>query len=402
MPKILKSIIIFMIVIVMSVNCFIVPVRSEAVAGGAVVGALAGGGSAVLLAVLGTAIVLAGGSIVSEIACSDPTTQAYNYNSMYKDANGIWVPSATDSCMANQILSKYYEMTPEQQASLDGLASQFVGVKPTEVQGQILLNEAYLNTLKLGSGAVLVATITTNTGQLVRTYFGEYGVMSDNSNTMYGSLYGCFKFIEAKTVNDTTTTKENIYSITITRNAYFSENTTYKFLGQWTNAAGIGVGESALPWGGSDILKVAGADVPVTYTPAGVRANLRDLIDGLQYPAIALNPSTALPYDLSVPNVNIGELDKLKVPTGISTVFPFCLPFDFVRGLSLFSAKPATPRFELPIEFKPIGLFEGFTYDLVVDFDKLELLAFISRWVSTFSFSMVLIILSTKIVKGAH
>lgn len=402
MIKVLKAIVVFTIVIVMSVNCFIVPVRSEAVAGGAVVGALAGGGSAVLLAVLGTAIVLAGGSIISEAMCSDPTTQAYNYNSMYKNADGVWVNSMTTNCMANQILSKYYEMTPEQQQVLDGLASKFLGVKPTEINGQIMLNENLINTLALGTGAILELRYVADSGtSYFKTYYGTYGI-NDVTKTYLGTLYGCFKIITAKTtVNGTTTYTTSNFTTPFIQHAYTSQG-AWSFIGDWTNTEGLATGESAIPWGGTNLLNVAGVDVPVTRTPSGVRANVGDLVDSLQYPAIALNPAQALPYELSVPNVDVGELNNLKISAGITSVFPFCLPFDFVRGLAMLSQKPVAPVFTIPFNIPSFGAFEGSENNVVLDMSKYDNAFYIVRWIEVALFAFLLIFISFKIVKGVR
>lgn len=95
------------------------------------------------------------------------------------------------------------------------------------------------------------------------------------------------------------------------------------------------------------------------------------------------------------------ELENFTVPTGIITVFPFCLPFDFVRGMKLFSAKPVTPHFEITIDVPEILNVPAQKWTLEIDLEKFEPLAKITRWLSLFGFSYLLISLSTKIVKGA-
>lgn len=99
--------------------------------------------------------------------------------------------------------------------------------------------------------------------------------------------------------------------------------------------------------------------------------------------------------------LDIAELNNLQMPLGIIDVFPFCLPFDFVRGMKLLSAKPETPYFEVNIVVPSfLGVPEQ-KWDFVIDFEMLEPVAKITRWTSLLAFSFVLIFLSTKIVKGA-
>lgn len=407
MPKILKSIVVFTIVIVMIVNCFIVPIRSEAVAGGAA-GFIAFACTPAGMAVCATALVLSGVAVVDQVACSDPNTPQYRYNYSYQDGQGNWVDSPTGICLANQVISAYNNGDAKLQGALMDLYNENNGIDPNAIDTYQLSNDIIDSLIAEGRGCYLTQLTNPDPVSGSRmSCFGDYGIITLDKN---GNIIRMEVFAnDGALCHFTQVSSVGSKEWDIARGLSVNAQTLYTIVGcggDWRYVDGTKADTSALPhatpWAGTGTVNVAGVDVPVTYTPTGVSANLRDLIDSLQYPAIALNPSTALPYELSVPDVNIGELDKLKVPTGISTVFPFCLPFDFVRGLSLFSAKPATPRFEVPIEFKAIGLFEGFTYNLVVDFDKLELLAFISRWVSTFSFSMVLIILSTRIVKGAH
>lgn len=106
--------------------------------------------------------------------------------------------------------------------------------------------------------------------------------------------------------------------------------------------------------------------------------------------------------DIEVPAVGIDVLDNMVLPKTISTVFPFCLPFDFVRGMKLFSAKPEVPHFEVEINVPAFLNIPAQTWKFVIDLEQFETLAVISRWLSMISFSYLLISLSVTIVKGAH
>lgn len=106
--------------------------------------------------------------------------------------------------------------------------------------------------------------------------------------------------------------------------------------------------------------------------------------------------------DIEVPAVGIDVLDNMILPKTISTVFPFCLPFDFVRGMKLFSAKPEVPNFEVEINVPAFLNIPAQTWKFVIDLEQFETLAVISRWTSLISFCYLLISLSATIVKGAH
>lgn len=107
----------------------------------------------------------------------------------------------------------------------------------------------------------------------------------------------------------------------------------------------------------------------------------------------------------NTPDVAIdGSFSNLKLPKTISTVFPFCLPFDFYNGIRLFSSQPVTPRFEIPVKIpNPSALGGGYFCDevIVIDLSKFEKIGRLSRVLTTCIFLFFLIQLSTKIVKGA-
>lgn len=96
-----------------------------------------------------------------------------------------------------------------------------------------------------------------------------------------------------------------------------------------------------------------------------------------------------------------GSLSEFMLDSAITKVFPFCLPFDFVRGIKLFNASPKTPVFTYYIKIPAVGSFAGTQVEITIDFSRFETLASISRWVSTVGFAFSLIFISTKIVKGA-
>lgn len=105
--------------------------------------------------------------------------------------------------------------------------------------------------------------------------------------------------------------------------------------------------------------------------------------------------------DISV-ELDIDSLSNFQMSTGISSVFPFCLPFDFVRGIELFSAKPVAPVFEIPFNIPSFGLFPGFESTITLDMSEYSEYFEVGRWVQVILFSIGLCFISFKIVKGVH
>lgn len=109
--------------------------------------------------------------------------------------------------------------------------------------------------------------------------------------------------------------------------------------------------------------------------------------------------------DVPVADVE-GDFSNFKLPNGLMYVFPFSLPYDFYRGIKLFSASPECPEFTLNFKIPyPAGMgHSGYLVDeeIVLNFGRFEMLAVITRWVSTFGFTMLLIKLSAFILKGGN
>lgn len=100
-----------------------------------------------------------------------------------------------------------------------------------------------------------------------------------------------------------------------------------------------------------------------------------------------------------------GDFSNFKLPNGLMYVFPFSLPYDFYRGITLFSASPEVPEFTYHFQIPyPKGMGSGYLVDkdVVINFGRFEKLAIISRWVTTFAFTMLLIKLSAFILKGGN
>ena len=98
-----------------------------------------------------------------------------------------------------------------------------------------------------------------------------------------------------------------------------------------------------------------------------------------------------------------GELSEFVYPTPkFMQVFPFCLPWDLVRGVKLLSSSPVAPKFVIPFEIPEFGMFKGYSSEIVLDFAQFDKYFHVVRWFSTVIFVAGLIFVTFKIVKGAN
>lgn len=95
------------------------------------------------------------------------------------------------------------------------------------------------------------------------------------------------------------------------------------------------------------------------------------------------------------------ELSDYTVPVGIANVFPFCLPWDFARGVKMLLAKPEVPVFKTEFDLTDFCGFDLGVIPLEISLEKWEPAVVIIRWFFLFLFIVSLIKISPKIVKGA-
>lgn len=179
--------------------------------------------------------------------------------------------------------------------------------------------------------------------------------------------------------------------------------TTYDVNGDGT----VTIGDNTIPINDDGTVTVDGIpynpDYDVSpYPGTSIGDLITTIINNIDVVDDTTNDDTFDYDDVNVSSVGIDALDSMMLPKGIFSVFPFCLPWDFVRGMKLFSAKPVTPHFEVKLNVPAILNVPAQTWTIVIDLEKFETLAKISRWLSVISFSFLLIQLSVTIVKGAH
>lgn len=157
----------------------------------------------------------------------------------------------------------------------------------------------------------------------------------------------------------------------------------------------------------SDGTVIIGGD---TYTPiyqlpydnSSIIALLIALLNGLprDVPIAADTPITSNP---AIPaEIAASDFADIVAPPSIITVFPFCLPFDFINGIKLLSQPAEAPRFEVPFNVPEFGSFPGYSTNIVIDFAEYSKYFDVVRWVNLMLIIFGIIFLSFKIVKGIN
>lgn len=273
-------------------------------------------------------------------------------------------------------------------------------------------------------------------------YFGDYGIVKKGK---YAQVYGS-KVIKQYTDNyhDAIEPVETVGSGSFSCGGVFdsSLDVRYKFVGDWRYEDGtpatdmltfaeevpeaigtvdidgttydvngdgtVTIGDKTIPINDDGTVTVDGKpynpDYDVSPYPG---TSIGDLITTIINNIDVVDDTTDDDIDdildnVEAPAIGVDALDEMILPKTIFTVFPFCLPRDFVRGMQLFSAKPETPHFECEIKVPAFLNIPAQTWNIVIDLERFETLARITRWLSFISFSFLLIQLSATIVKGAH
>lgn len=101
----------------------------------------------------------------------------------------------------------------------------------------------------------------------------------------------------------------------------------------------------------------------------------------------------------------IGSISEaLEVPTAseaptfkfdLTTLFPFCIPFDIYRFVTMFSSSPVAPHVQIPFNIPAVGL--QYTFDL--DFSSFDSVASVLRSVELIAFCVGLAILTSKVIR---
>ncbi|MEG0614617.1 MAG: hypothetical protein RR540_02585, partial [Oscillospiraceae bacterium] len=149
---------------------------------------------------------------------------------------------------------------------------------------------------------------------------------------------------------------------------------------------GIDIGNPSIPYDPT-LDKDTPITVPIPDIDTIVKQLEQDLVDG------KVN-------DLDIPDVIPDGLPNLIVSNRISEKFPFCVPFDFVRGIKLLVAVPEVPKVEKDLYVNFAGRKIG--GKIILDFKNYEPVAKLIRFLSTLGFIMVLLFCTKKLMGGGN
>lgn len=159
-------------------------------------------------------------------------------------------------------------------------------------------------------------------------------------------------------------------------------------------------GQSDIAWDEDGTLVVGGElTIPVQDIP-------EELPDEITIPGVIpvdVSDGTTIEDDLPVEDVietpieTPDEVNGQRVQySGLTTVFPFCIPFDLIRCFQLLNASPTPPEWRYTLRVDSIN----FEYTFVINFDSVRPLVLIFRTFILLSFIVSLILATRALIKG--
>lgn len=154
-----------------------------------------------------------------------------------------------------------------------------------------------------------------------------------------------------------------------------------------------------------DVANPANPALPGVGTPTLVGGIVGDLVpvddidfpwENVANPDLPVDPS--VPADPAVPANPDYELDPkdYEIKPIIIEKFPFCIPWDVVKCVSLLGQTPEVPKFEYRFYIKSLKIDETF----VIDLKDFEPVANVSRWFFRILFIFGLAVATRNLIRG--
>lgn len=143
-----------------------------------------------------------------------------------------------------------------------------------------------------------------------------------------------------------------------------------------------------VPWEGLNDL-IDNSTESVTESIGEAATDITGAIEGTQEAVESLEET--ITESLDVPAAS--EITGRKFD--LSTLFPFCIPFDIYRMLQAFDGTPEAPHVQLPFVIQSIGF--SYTFDL--DFSAFDSVAAIMRTVEFIAFGIFLAFSTSKVIR---
>ncbi len=100
--------------------------------------------------------------------------------------------------------------------------------------------------------------------------------------------------------------------------------------------------------------------------------------------------------DIPYTEIDYGDKEPYMITTDLTTIFPFCIPFDLIRVFEVLEEDAQAPYWEIPLKSDTFGI----DYTFEIDFSQFEELARIFRIMETIIFILGLILATRGLVKG--
>ena len=143
-----------------------------------------------------------------------------------------------------------------------------------------------------------------------------------------------------------------------------------------------------VPWEGlNDLINSNTGEITDSIGEAA--SDITGAIEGTQEAVESLEGLIA--ESLAVP----GAQDINERKFNLSTLFPFCIPFDIYRMLQAFDGTPEAPHVQLPFVIQSLGF--SYTFDL--DFSAFDPVASIMRTVEFIAFGVFLAFATSKVIR---
>lgn len=333
-------------------------------------------------------------------------------DAVYSSAvDGVWSQSSetqsvsvwTDDLLADAYLQQYGKPS---KAISDGHGGYYQGVISISESSGNLIYDIYHFDSKGGRLKLFSNSYPPN---FYYYYYNDFYIeeLSDGSQV-------CHYVVTSQLTQDTDLLVKDSLSSTLTFPDERTEEIEEKKTGEQTELTINPDGSITLPDG---TLVYPNADGTYTingtdYAPSTVIPNINDLlqqlldlqqqIDDLKYDLTIDNDTTnnniSEAVDEAVSSYE-GDFSEFLLNSRITQVFPFCLPFDFVRGLKLLSSSPVAPSFDIDFNIPAFGAYPGTSNVISLDLEVYSKYFIVVRWVTTILFIISLCFLTYKLIK---
>lgn len=157
------------------------------------------------------------------------------------------------------------------------------------------------------------------------------------------------------------------------------------------------VGRSLSPSELSDLIARSLPAVNPDLLPgaAGVPAIVPDpALDPIYYPHAGAHPALQ-PVPGPEPDPGDGDTDAGRYKVDLTSIFPFCIPFDFIALLRVLDADPVAPRFEFPVVIPALD----YRSCVILDLSPFDDVARILRICENVSFLIFLMFATSKVIR---